>query len=485
MELFHKIAAIWHWVLVALHFVGAVCASVHAIIRKRDSRAAVLWVGVIWLAPGIGPILYALFGINRIERKAVLLWTGYERSAGHDRQHHADTDEIDRQLPDDAAHLDCLVTLVNGVTVRPLLHGNRIAPLVGGEEAFPAMLQAIAEARESITLATYIFDWDRAGEVFVSALVAAVGRGVDVRVMIDDAGARYSRKSIDKLLRHGGVRCERFLRTLDPWNMMGLNLRNHRKIMVVDGRIGFTGGMNIREGCRRDWETKHPIVDVHFQIEGPLVAHLQEVFATDWLFVTEEKLISKKWFPELSPCGATFARGISDGPDAEFRTLRWTMLGALNSARSSVRIVTPYFLPDEVLVSGLNQAVRRGVSVDIILPERGNLPFVQWAMWAGFWKMLQHGVRIWLSSPPFDHSKLMVVDGGWALIGSSNWDPRSLRLNFEFNIECYDGELAAQIGKIIDEKLRVSRPLPLAEVDARSFVMKFRDGVARLFTPFL
>ena len=485
MELLNKIAAVWHWVLVALHFAGAVWASLHAVLRKRDSRAAVLWVGVIWLAPGVGPVLYALFGINRIERRAISLWSGYEQLAGHGDNHHAGTDEIVDLLPDHAVHLDRLVSLVNGVTDRPLLRGNKIEPLVGGELAYPEMLRAMDQATNSITMATYIFDWDQAGKEFVKALAAAAERGVDVRVIIDDAGARYSSRSVDNMLRKSGVKCVRFLRTLDLWNMMGLNLRNHRKLLVVDGQIGFTGGMNIREGCRRDWDTKNPITDVHFRIDGPVVSHLQEAFATDWLFVTDESLIAEKWFPELKPGGSVVARGISDGPDAELRKLRWTILGALNSARSSVQIVTPYFLPDEVLVAGLNQAARRGVHVDIVLPEKGNLAFVQWAMWAGYWKMLRHGVRIWLSPPPFDHSKLMVVDSSWTLIGSSNWDPRSLRLNFEFNIECYDGELASAVSLIIDEKLRSSRPLTLAEADGRTLPTRLRDGVARLFTPFL
>ena len=157
----------------------------------------------------------------------------------------------------------------------------------------------------------------------------------------------------------------------------------------------------------------------------------------------------------------------------------------MNAARRSVKIVTPYFLPNEVLVSALNQAARRGVNVDVILPAKSNLPFVQWAMTAGYWKLLTHGVRIWATPSPFDHTKLLVVDGNWSLIGSSNWDPRSLRLNFEFNLECYDGELAARLERIADEKIATAEAVTLGDVDGRSFVIRLRDGIARLATPLL
>ncbi len=161
------------------------------------------------------------------------------------------------------------------------------------------------------------------------------------------------------------------------------------------------------------------------------------------------------------------------------------MLGGLSQARQSVRIVTPYFLPDQTLITALRLAAMRGVTVDILLPERNNLPLVQWACWAGLWQVLAYGCRVFLTPPPFDHSKVMLVDGAWAFIGSANWDPRSLRLNFEFNVECYDEGLVTALDRIINTKLRASRPLSLAEVDSRSLPVKLRDGVARLFSPYL
>jgi len=485
MDLLQILREGWYYALAIAGFVAAVIAAGHAVLNKRDSRSAVMWVGVIFLSPLVGPLLYLLFGINRIERKAVSLWQGHEPAVGGHDQYYADPKEAVAPLGEAAPHLQHLITLVNGITRRNLQSGNSVKLLASGDEAYPEMLKAIREARDTVNMVTYIFDFDAAGIGFIDALADAADRGVDVRVMIDDAGARYSRRSVSAELRRRGVRCERFLRTLDLWGMMGLNLRNHRKVLVTDARVGFTGGMNIREGCLLKSSPSSPTQDLHFRIDGPAVAHLQEAFADDWLFVTGENMTGAKWFPDLEKAGNVVARGISDGPDVELRAIRWTMVGALNSAQNSVKIVTPYFLPDEILVTALNQAARRGVNVDIVLPEKGNLTIVQWAMQAGYWKVLRHGVRIWLSPEPFDHSKLLVVDGAWSLIGSSNWDPRSLRLNFEFNLECYDSELAGQLEDLVEDKIEKASHLSLADVDGRPFVTRLRDGIARLATPFL
>ena len=160
-------------------------------------------------------------------------------------------------------------------------------------------------------------------------------------------------------------------------------------------------------------------------------------------------------------------------------------LGALACARSSVRLVTPYFLPDPGLISALNTAALRGVAVDIVLPRRSNLRLVQWASAALLWQVLEHGCRVWRTPPPFDHTKLLLVDGAWALLGSANWDPRSLRLNFEFDLECYDRGLAAALEGVVQGKLKQAQPVTLADVDGRRLPVRLRDGAARLLSPYL
>jgi len=266
---------------------------------------------------------------------------------------------------------------------------------------------------------------------------------------------------------------------------MSMNMRTHRKILVADGRVGFTGGMNIRVAHCLQRQPPNPVQDIHFRVRGPVVTQLQEVFADDWLFTTGEALRGDSWFPETESAGQVLARGVTDGPDENFEKLLWTLLGALSIARHSVRIVTPYFLPDPAVVSVLNLAAMRGVQVDIILPSRINLPFVLSASRAMWWQVLQHGCRMWLTPPPFDHSKLMLVDGCWVLLGSANWDARSLRLNFEFNLECYDAELARRLDQWVETKRTGARRVTLEDVDGRSLPARLRDGTARLLTPYL
>jgi cardiolipin synthase len=226
--------------------------------------------------------------------------------------------------------------------------------------------------------------------------------------------------------------------------------------------------------------------DVHFRFGGPVVEHLQEAFVDDWSFATGEALLRGKWFAERPEAkGAVSARGVPFDPGEKLDTLRNVLVGALSAARSSVRIMSPYFLPEPALISALNVAALRGVEVDILVPERNDSRVVQWAMEAQHWQVLSSGCRIWRTPPPFEHSKLMTVDGAWTFLGSANLDPRSLRLNFEFNVECYDRALAARMDAFIESKRAVSKPVTLKEVNARPAPVKLRDGLARLFSPYL
>jgi cardiolipin synthase len=464
----------------AIVVVVVIVTSAHAALHKRDVRAAAAWVGLIWLSPGFGALLYLLLGINRIHRRAVRLRERPADSSG------APDEAADAPVTALAPHLLPLKRLVGRISRFPLTTGNAVQVLRGGDEAFPEMLRAISEASTSITLCSYIFDADAAGATFTDALVAAKQRGVEVRVLVDAVGARYSwPRSILKWLRQAGVPCARFMPTVLPWRMPYANLRNHRKLLIVDGRIAFTGGMNIREGNLSTAEGGPTILDTHFRLEGPVVEHLQQCFVEDWRFTTHEVLEGERWFPALTPSGDVLLRAITDGPDEDLLRLRWVLLGALDCAKERVRIVTPYFLPDPPLIAALGAAALRGVDVQIFLPAENNLAMVQWASTATLWQVLENGCRVWLTPPPFDHSKLMVVDGAWSFFGSSNWDPRSLRLSFELDVTSYDRSLAGQIEALIDAQRERAREITLAEVDGRSLPIRLRDSIARLFTPYL
>lgn len=479
------LAELGYWVAAVLTVLLAVAASGHAILYKRDSRAAVAWVGLIWLVPVAGAVLYALFGVNRIRRRATDIRSRSPRLSGAYAVVLGADHMLAAALDPAHAHLLTLGRTVDRVTRRPLTRGNAITPLVNGEAAYPAMLAAIAAAERTVALSTYIFDRDAAGLLFVDALVAAVGRGVAVRVLIDGVGARYSWPPIVHLLRERGVPTARFMPTIAPWRAPFWNLRNHRKLLVADGTVGFTGGMNLRLGHLVERGPRRPVQDLHFQLRGPVVRHLMDAFAEDWAFATREVLGGPAWFPELSDAGSVAARGITDGPDEDFEKLRWAILGAIASARYSIRVITPYFLPDSALITALSIAALRGVTVEIVLPGTNNLPFVHWATMAILWQVVKSDCRVYFQPPPFDHTKLMVVDGVWARFGSSNWDPRSLRLNFEFDVECFDAELGAELEALFARKRDASAPVTPEQLDGRRLAVRVRDGIARLASPYL
>ncbi len=469
--------------LFAVFYVSlAIAASGHAILRKQDSRAAVAWVGVIWLAPLMGSILYLMFGINRIRRRAAELRGEMPRvDQGSAVRAYAPQD-LGRELP---REMQALARLADRVSRQPLLTGNRLTPLSNGDEAYPRMLEAIAGARQSITLSTYIFSNDAVGRDFARSLGQAVRRGVSVRVLVDAVGLRYSVPSIIRHLRRERVPYARFMPTRTPLAMPFMNLRNHRKMLVVDGLLGFSGGMNIAAGNCVESHPRHPIRDMHFAIEGPVVSELQTVFAEDWAFACREQLNGQRWFPKPYAPGTTLSRVIPDGPDENLDCLRQVIVGALSVARRHVRIMTPYFLPDATVEDALKTAALRGVTVDVVLPLRNNLPMVDWACRGQLEGLLQWGVRVWYSPGEFDHSKLFTVDSRWCMVGSANWDPRSLRLNFECNLECYDPRLARSLEQVVDRARARAEPLALDELNSAWLPVRLRNGIARLMSPYL
>jgi len=473
---------------VLLVMVGALSAlfslysAGHALLNKRDPRSALGWVAVCLLVhPAAGALLYWLFGVNRIHTRAQR-WQqrGDWGLAPHIRRfYHIQKTEMPAELKEDVAVLHAVS---DRVTHRPVLGGNRVGILHNGEQAYPAMLAAIAAARRSVYLSTYIFDTDPTGRQFIDALAAAAAHGLDVRVLVDGVGALYSLPPAPGRLRKAGVRAARFLPLSEG---IYINLRNHRKLLVVDCSVGFTGGMNIGDRhLALNEANPRRVIDLHFQIDGPAVMQMEEVFLEDWRFATGD---SEPTSPPARAAGAgeAYCRGISDGPNHDFEILQLIIAGAISAARTRVQIMTPYFIPDASLISALTAAAFRGVEVEIILPQRNNLPYVGWASQALLWDLLQHGIRISYQPPPFVHTKYLLIDRAYALVGSSNLDPRSLRLNFEFNLEIYDGATIAALRKHFEEVRGRSRLTTLAEVGGRPFLIKLRDATTKLFAPYL
>ncbi len=468
------------WLLSSVHIALALAVTLHALMKKEEVHKAVSWIGLAWLAPFGGAFAYWLLGINRIGRTGVALGL---RQAWNSDGDAAEAFAVSFDAVD--AVLAGVARVGQQVTGKPLLGGNSVQPLTDGDNAYPAMLAAMDAAEHSITLQTYIFHNDKAGQAFVEALARAHARGVQVRVLVDAVGARYRPTGVLRRLRNLDIPCASFLRPSITRLLSHVNLRNHRKILVVDGEVGFTGGMNISANHWFSTQPSTPVHCLHFEVRGPVVTDMQRAFATDWAFTTRERLQGAPWFAPPVPCGSLLARGVTDGPDADIDHMRQVILGSLAAARQRVRIVTPYFLPDEVVLSTLQTTALRGVTVDIVLPARSNLPLLDWAMRPQCDELLAAGCRIHLTPPPFDHGKLFVVDDDWALIGSTNWDARSLRLNFEYNLECYDEALVAALDPLIDGRIAQATLLDADTLARQSLPARLRNRLVWLLSPYL
>ncbi|MFW2373390.1 MAG: cardiolipin synthase [Gammaproteobacteria bacterium] len=473
----------WHWIVAGAHFVLAPLAAVHAMLYKRDSRAALGWVSVCLFFPLAGPLLYYMFGINRIQTQARKLsqphlfrfQVGYERGSMGVKLT-SDLQELDTQWKS-------FVRVSNRVTSLPLTAGNDVSILHNGEQAYPAMLEAINSAVCHVLLVTYLFESDAIGSAFVAALTAAHKRGVQVRVIVDGVGELYSWPRMSRALRRTGIRVERFLppKLLPP--AFFVNLRNHRKILVVDGEQGFTGGMNIGSRHLMESASGHRTADLHFYVQGPVVAQLESIFIEDWRFVTGEILKIKD--TEHVQNGMNYCRCINDGPNEDLDKISLVMMGAISAAQHEIIIITPYFLPSREMIASLQSAALRGVDVVIILPQRSNLRFVDWATRNLLWELLQLDVKVYYQPAPFAHTKLFVVDGIYAQIGSANLDPRSLRLNFELNLEVVGSETVARLANYARDICQHSTEVTLQEVDERRLSVRIRDSACWLFMPYL
>lgn len=465
----------------------AVVTTVHVLLTKRDVAAAVGWIALAWFAPIMGSASYALLGINRVRSRARASRPGRPRTTAAPSS---------TETP--------LSRGIDRITRNPLLDGNRIDSFQNGDAGYPAMLAAIAEARTSIGLSSYIFRDDQWGGRFVVALVGAQARGVAVRVLIDGIGGGWLLSPTYHRLRRAGVPARRFLHSPLPWRMPFLNLRSHKKILVVDGTVGFTGGLNIADENVLGIRPRHPVQDTHFRIRGPVVGQLTAAFAEDWRFAGGDTLEGPAWFPPDLPApgtaapgtaatgtattgtattGTAAARVIESGPDEDIEKVEFVALQAIACALKRVAIMTPYFLPDERLVTALALAAMRGVAVDVVVPTRSNRAVVDWGTRANSGPLLQEGVRIWRSPAPFHHTKAMVVDDDWCLIGSANWDMRSFRLNFELCMEVHDPALSDTLFAL----MQASRgpAMTLAGLHRRPLAVRLRDAASRLLLPYL
>ena len=456
-----------------------VFVTAHILCHKDDVKSSIGWIGLVWLTPIVGSIFYIVFGINRIRRRALAL-----RNKGPDifTVTGKTEQEIEKEIPRPFLQL-----LRLGYKVHPqrFALGNHAKPFVNGDAAYPEMCKLIAGAKKEVLMQSYIFNNDRAGQLFLDAFKQAVKNGAKVKVLVDGVGLNYSKPTIAAALKKlKGVEFSVFLPSKQPINLPFVNLRNHRKILIVDGRTAFFGGMNVADGNLVKTNPKEPIIDITFKVEGPVVDQMSRVFEEDWIFSGKKSFVPASFHASGPLPGTMPARIIPDGPDADYDKVELMALGALSCAQKSVHIVTPYFLPENNILTSLEIAAMRGVEVEIILPSKSNIVGMDGAMRANFKRLLAKGVKIFRTQPPFDHSKIMVVDGAWLFVGSANWDVRSFKLNFECNMECMDKQLAEEVLKIIAHKKAHAHSEKWDQHIRPPLLRKLTDNALRLLTPY-
>ncbi len=461
-------------IFIFLLYVLGVIGAIHALMTKREPRAALIWVIICVFFPFFGVLLYIMFGVNRV-KMVMREW----RSHGFCSLTACVEQEEKNRAEQRARHLDYQALMKTGFHLlhQPLQIGCQVDCLFDGAEAYPAMLEAIYQAESCVFLSTYIFGSTGVGAEFVAALAAAVKRKVEVKVLIDGVGSLYTWPSIYWALKKAHVPVHLFLFPLSSVRgLRYLNLRNHTKLLVVDGRVAFTGGMNIHGA---------DIHDLHFKLQGPIIGELQDVFLNLWYFATGWKQTSRLLFYDDAPKGPALARGMANGPYQDIPAIQVMLNTAINQAKTHIRIMTPYFIIGNILGLALISAVLRGVQVEIILPEKNNLSFVKGATEALLSPLLQLGVKAYYRGGSFAHNKIFIVDDVYVILGSSNLDTRSFALNFEFNVEIYDQGLAAKLIQHFDQVKKISQPLTAERLQKQNFGIKLRNAICKLFSPYL
>ncbi len=464
------------WFIPPLHIMMAILASGHALLNKSDSRGAFGWIALCIILPLAGPIIYLIFGINRVH------------SAAHrDYITKLSRDSTDMITEPDDTDFRPLSMVGENIVKKGLSSCDEVLALENGETIYPAMLEAINNAKQYVLLCTYIFDRDDTGRQFIEALVAAKNRGLEVKVIVDGMGEWMSLRRIGTILRRHKIEFARFnpITLLPP--SLNLNMRSHRKMLIVDDLYAFTGGANIgdRHLALRD-DNVHRVLDIHFRLQGRIVDDLEWAFRRDWYYCTGTRDVSPYLNSNPNKSKApVWSRLVLDGPNKALDRLNDLMLGVISSARHRVWIMTPYFLPTQDLIGALIAAHLRGVDVQILLPGENNIKPAHWATRNMLRLILENDLYIAYQGSPFIHSKIMLIDDQYSLIGSANMDPRSLRLNYELAVELFSTKTNQQLSEYFLRRRANATQVTRQEIANRSLPVRLRDAFAWLFSPYL
>jgi cardiolipin synthase len=460
------------------------------IIQQRDNpMKTIAWLLIITFFPLVGIIFYFYFGKNYrkekiFSRKGLLsdIWQIESLSK----------DEFDNHLDSfnwtdkDIASKSHIIRMLYNSDKAILTEHNKATVLIDGKITFEHIINDLKKAQKHIHIEYYIIDNDNIGNEIRKILIQKAQEGLEIRVIYDDLGCWSLSGAYIQSLKDAGVQIFPFMPVRFPFFTNKINYRNHRKIIIIDGKIGFVGGMNIADRYISGSELG-PWRDTHLKIEGEAVYSLQSIFLIDWYFVSKKNIQDKeKYFPSIEKISdRQLIQIVSSGPDSDWASIMQTYFSAIATAKSSILISTPYFLPNECILTALRTASLSGVDVKILLPEQSDSKLVHWSSFSNIGQLLDADIKIYLYKKGYTHSKLMIVDGVFCSIGTANMDIRSFDQNFEVNALIYDKKIAASMQEVFMNDIKDLQHINIQDWETRSRWIVFRESVARLFSPLL
>ncbi|MBN1414245.1 MAG: cardiolipin synthase [Bacteroidales bacterium] len=482
-----------NWILLFEICYGIILALVclRIIYDTRNSSKTVSYLLLAVFVPFGGMLFYFMFGINY--RKRIL----YSKKLTTDEKRYEELNKriiasTKRNLALDADGIgneEGLVNLLLRDNLSPLTNGNLVKLLINGEEKFPEVIDALRSARKHIHLEYYIYENDIIGNMIKDVLIEKAREGVKVRFIYDDYGSRSIRKKLVKELREGGVEAYPFNRIRLVYFANRINYRNHRKMIIIDGKTGFTGGINVSDKYINKPDDKGKMYwrDTHLRIDGPGILILQHIFLCDWNFCSRQKLESEPTLFDIEsrPGKKVYVQIASSGPDSPNSTIMLSLLRAITMAKKEILITTPYFIPGGSIMDGIKMASLGGVSVKVLVPGISDSKIVNAAARSYYGEMLRSGVEIYFYRKGFIHAKTMVIDNSFAVIGTANMNHRSFNLDFEVNAIIYNVNFSENVSKVFHTDILDAEKVSYDRWKMRPVYIKLAERIARLLSPVL
>jgi cardiolipin synthase len=473
-----------HWSIVWIGYLLSWGLIPFILVRNKPPVSTLAWVWSVILFPYIGPIAFLVFGTDRVVRKR--LRAGREMSVASSRDEKQITPKtrgLMEQLSPAESDTVNLLSRLNDISVTS---AEEVRLLFGGADFYAELIRRIEEAKDHVHIEFFIFRKDSRGQQMLDVLVAAAKRGVEVRLLLDGMGclgtpARFFRPLIEAGGKFAWFRSSRFFKL--RW---AINLRNHRKLQIIDAHVAFVGGMNLGREYAGEDPKIGPWHDISTVMEGAAASKLQAVFADDWYFATHEKLLASKYYVHAVAGAKYLVQPMPDGPDAADDPIQMSIVAMLGAVRDRAWLTAGYFVPQEPLLTALSVAAERGVDVRLLISEKTDHPHLVRIGRSYYEELLRHGVKIYEFDAAVNHAKCALLDDDWVMVGSANFDIRSMRLNFELNVAIRDRESASRLERALHGDFTAgSKQIILDEFVRRPFRQRLLESALRPLAPLL